>query len=89
MPEYAFVTWLAWRAIDPEGRRGGTGYALAFLLAVAIGWGEELLQRLVPGRVYDLRDVGANALGALLGLLVLIALRAGDPPAPPTLNGGS
>jgi VanZ family protein len=59
------------------------------LLAVAIGWGEELIQRFVPGRVYDLRDVAANALGALLGLLVLVALRAGEAPAPPALNAGS
>ncbi len=89
LPEYAVVTWLAWRAIDPDGRRGRRGYALALLLAVAIGWGEELLQRFVPGRVYDLRDVAANALGALLGLLVLIAFRAGAEPAPPALNAGS
>jgi len=31
----------------------------------------------VPGRVYDLRDVAMNALGAVLGVLVLAVARAG------------
>ena len=54
------------------------GYATAAALASVIGLGDELLQGVTPGRYYDLRDVGMNALGAMLGVLVLAAVRAGS-----------
>jgi len=77
LPEYAVTAWLAWWALAPLVSGEALGYAAAAGLAAAIGWGEELLQAVVPGRVYDLRDVAANALGALLGILVVIAVRSG------------
>ncbi len=40
----------------------------ACVSAVAAGWGDELVQALLPNRVYDLRDVGINALAAALAL---------------------
>lgn len=40
----------------------------ALLTAAAAGWGDELVQALLPNRVYDLRDVGFNALAAALAL---------------------
>jgi len=61
LPEYGIMTWLAWWALAPHVR-GVRGYAAAAALA--------------PGRYYDLRDVAANALGAVLGALVLGAIRA-------------
>lgn len=75
--EYGLATWLAWRALDPHGRGSFASYAGAACLAAAIGYGDELIQGLLPSRVYDLRDVGMNALGAVLGALVLAATRAG------------
>jgi VanZ family protein len=56
------------------------GYAAAAALAAAIGYVDELIQWILPGRVYDLRDVAMNALGAVLGALVLAALRSGSRP---------
>jgi len=82
LPEYATTAWLAWRALGPLCPTAIQGYAAATALAAAIGWGEELLQAVVPGRVYDLRDVAANALGALLGILVVAAWRAPRADAP-------
>jgi hypothetical protein len=75
LPEYGLLAWLAWRAVGPLVPGVG-GWAATALLGSAIGWGDELLQALTPGRVYDLRDVAANALGVVLGLLLLATLRA-------------
>jgi hypothetical protein len=78
LPEYGVAAWLAWRAVAPLVPDAFAGYAAAAALAGAIGLGDELLQAITPGRYYDLRDVGMNALGAVLGILVLAAVRAGS-----------
>jgi hypothetical protein len=75
LPEYGVMAWLAWRALAIPG---APGYVAAAALAAAIGWGDELLQRVVPGRVYDLRDVAMNGVGAVLGVVVIAAMRAGS-----------
>lgn len=83
LPEYGLAAWLAWRALVPTLADRLRTYVAAALLATAIGWGDELVQAVTPGRVYDLRDVAANALGATLGTLVLAVWHAsGPPPAP-------
>lgn len=52
------------------------GFA-AELLTIAIGWSDELVQGILPNRVYDLRDVGFNAAaGAMAILTILLAERA-------------
>lgn len=53
---------LAWHAGPPRQ------YAGAFLIAALAGWGDELIQGILPSRVYDLRDVAINAVAALLAL---------------------
>jgi hypothetical protein len=82
LPEYGVAAWLAWRAVAPLVPGAVPGYAAAATLGAAIGLGDELLQAVVPGRVYDIRDVAMNALGAVLGIVVLATMRAG-------LNGGA
>ncbi|HEV8631961.1 MAG TPA: hypothetical protein VGV61_16720 [Thermoanaerobaculia bacterium] len=47
----------------------------AILLATAAGWGDELVQGLLPNRHYDLRDVLTNAEAAALLVLVLAVRR--------------
>jgi hypothetical protein len=76
LPEYGIAAWLAWRALDPLVPGRLAGYGLAVLLGAIIGLCDELLQSVTPGRVYDPRDIGMNALGALLGTVVLAALQA-------------
>jgi len=85
LPEYGIAAWLAWRAIVPLVPAAFPSYAAAAALAAAIGLGDELLQAITPGRVYDIRDVAMNALGAVLGMVVIAAVRAERP----ALTGGS
>jgi hypothetical protein len=77
---YGVVAWLAWRAVAPLAARPAARALAAAGMAAAIGWGDELLQSVVPGRVYDLRDVATNGLGAVLGVAVVAAVHAGRRP---------
>ena len=45
----------------------------AVLIAGAAGWGDELVQGILPNRHYDLRDVATNAEAAALFVLVVAA----------------
>lgn len=84
LPEYGIAAWLAWRAlVPPLGDRWPT-YVAAAIVAALIGWGDELVQAITPGRVYDLRDVAANTTGATLGALLLAVWHTGSPSTPKT-----
>lgn len=48
----------------------------AWALTAAAGWLDEGIQALLPNRVYDLRDVGFNALAGALALASAAALEA-------------
>ena len=76
LAEYGIAAWLAWRAVSQHVSGTLAAYAAAALIATAIGWGDELIQWMLPNRVYDLRDVAMNAAGAVLGVVVLAACRA-------------
>ena len=76
LAEYGIAAWLAWRAVRPHVRGTLAAYCVAALIGTAIGWGDELIQWMLPNRVYDLRDVAMNAAGSVLGVLVLAACRA-------------
>jgi hypothetical protein len=81
LPEYGIAAGIAWWAIVPSVGDRGLAYVAAALVAALVGWGDELVQAVTPGRVYDLRDVAANALGAGLGALVIAAWRVRRLPA--------
>jgi hypothetical protein len=71
--EYGTVAAFAWGALR-ERWGEGSGWkqpALgALLLTTAAGWGDELVQAVLPNRVYDLRDVLTNAIAGALFLFV-------------------
>jgi hypothetical protein len=79
LPEYGIAAGLAWWALVPRLGDRWSAYVAAAIVAALVGWGDELVQAITPGRVYDLRDVAANALGAVLGALVIAIWRAGRP----------
>lgn len=39
-----------------------------------LGWCDEGIQAILPGRVYDLRDVGINALAGFMAVTASLAL---------------
>jgi len=47
----------------------------AFMLTTLLGWGDEVIQGILPNRYYDLRDLVFNALGGLMAVLTVSALR--------------
>lgn len=72
------VGWLAARLLP---------LPLAIVLPILLSVGIEFVQLFLPGRVSDPRDLVANTLGALAGVVIarLLARRpAADPPSPAT-----
>ena len=81
--EYGIVALLA-DASAPAGWSGKKRFFLCALFVLAAGWIDELIQALLPNRVYDLRDVAFNATAGVIALLALAAVRfsARETPAP-------
>jgi hypothetical protein len=71
--QYGLMAMLARRAVAAR-LRGWAQYLAAVALASAAGWGDELLQAILPTRVYDLRDVLINACAAVLAMVGYEAL---------------
>lgn len=75
--EYGLVAVLIYQALV-ERRRNGRSVrapALSAVVATAIlGWLDEGIQSLLPNRVYDLVDVGFNALAGLIAVFAVAAL---------------
>jgi VanZ family protein len=74
--EYGLLAFLLWRALS-RGRGALSRPALvtAFLVSVLYALSDEYHQTLVPGRQGRLMDVGIDAAGALVALLVIGRLR--------------
>ena len=69
--EYALVAMLIYGALRERHRNGArvpVPALMAFVATVLLGWGDELLQIAVPGRTYDLVDVGFNTVAAAAGI---------------------
>ena len=75
--EYGLVAVLLHHALI-ERRCNGRRVPLPAVVAVAVtallGWIDEGIQALLPNRVYDLRDVGTNALAGLMAVVASLAL---------------
>jgi len=65
--EYALLAVLILRTIPLP--RKGAHYALALAAAAAVGVLDEVVQYLLPDRVFDLYDIALNAAAAALGVL--------------------
>jgi len=66
--EYGILAILAKKA--SENRLGNLGsYLFSAVLTAMIGVGDELIQKFLPDRVCDIRDMMTNAISGALGLL--------------------
>ena len=78
--EYGLVAVLLYQALAERRRNGWRAPYPAVVTVVAVallGWLDEGIQALLPHRVYDIRDVGVNALAGLMAVAAsLIIARA-------------
>jgi len=68
--EYGLLGFLLFRALSLTIRDKSV-YITAFLIASLVGIFDEILQWIMPGRYWDFRDAGLNALAAGLFLIAL------------------
>ncbi len=76
--EYGLLAVVLYEAVSERRKHGGRmppPALAAICLAAAVGWLEEALQAVVPGRVYDLRDVAINATAALAAVSAVATIR--------------
>ena len=71
--EYGLVAILIHQALV-ERRRGGRRVPVPAVLTVLLGWVDESIQWILPNRVYDVVDVGFNALAGLMAIAATMAL---------------
>jgi VanZ family protein len=74
---YGVLAGLLWRALDRirDGKAAVATALTAILLATVYGISDEVHQLWTPLRTADWRDVAADAAGATLGALSLVAMR--------------
>lgn len=72
--EYGFLSYLVLRALRQDVKSRFLKYAYAIMIVAAVGYCDELIQRFLPNRVYDIRDVALNAVSGILGLSLVTLL---------------
>ena len=78
--EYGLVAMLIYQALTERrrnGRRVPVPAALAVVATALLGWLDEGIQWLLPNRVYDLLDVGFNALAGLAAVSAILFMEWG------------
>lgn len=76
--EYGIVGVLIYEALIERRNNGGRvpmPALIAILATTLVGWGDEGIQAVLPNRVYDLRDVGVNALAGFMAVMASLLLR--------------
>src|SRR3989338_2774538 len=68
--EYGFLGYLVLRAFR-ESRLVKTRYICVIFIIAIVGYLDEVIQGLLPNRVYDVSDIYLNIISGLLGLILL------------------
>jgi len=76
--EYGLLGFLVFRTL--EGRHETWRlYFYSFVIVLMIGFFDEVLQGILPGRYYDVRDIGLNVVSGALGIASFALFRASFP----------
>lgn len=75
--EYGFLAYWILRALEVDYPKGWA-YPAAFVLTAGLGWLDEGIQHLLPGRYYQTTDVILNSLSGALGLCLAFVLKRED-----------
>jgi hypothetical protein len=70
---YGFLGFLVHHAMR-QHQQGGALYAGVVALVTIIGLGDELIQYALPGRFFEWKDVGLNALSGALATAIVVQL---------------
>jgi len=69
--EYAVLGWFLGRDLIHKNKRA-KGVILACVFSVIVGILDEIFQKILPYRVFDLRDILFNGLGGIWGIILYI-----------------
>ncbi|MGI9667966.1 MAG: VanZ family protein [Acidimicrobiia bacterium] len=75
--EYSLVALLIYLALAERRSNGGSAplpWLTAIVVTAAIGLLDELIQWILPGRTFDYRDVGFNALAGLMAVAGVVGV---------------
>lgn len=64
--EYGLLGWLVYKA----GKDWNQPLLLSLLFCTTVGTVDEIIQSILPNRYWDIRDIGFNAIGGFMGILV-------------------
>lgn len=66
--QYGLLGWMVWGAVKGTKHK----FIIAILYIVGIGVLDEIIQGILPTRVYELRDIYMNIFGGSLGMVLRI-----------------
>ena len=75
LPIVVVLMLLVASAVAMATRKLRIPYTVALVITGLLGWGDEGIQYLLPGRVYELRDVGMNVTAGFLIIAAMASLR--------------
>lgn len=75
--EYGVLSFLVYRAIKPNIKEILT-YSIILGVVFLVGWTDELIQRITPGRIYEFTDILLNWKAGILGMLLIFIFKRYD-----------
>ncbi len=72
--EYGVLSTLVYWAVKPKIKRILI-YGVILGIVFLVGWADELVQRVTPGRVYEFKDVLLNWKAGILGFLLVMTFK--------------
>ena len=72
--EYGLVAFFLYKALKIDVRNKIEIFVIGSILLFLFGWGDELIQKLLPDRYYDLRDVFINFISGVLVFILMLSV---------------